>query len=311
MIEDTLADAAERHRGYLTGLAYRLLGSVADAEDVVQDALLRYRQALADGVRPDSERAYLTTITTRLALNQLQSARVRREQYVGPWLPEPLVEEQHDPSDDLARTETASTAFLVLLERLTPEQRAGFVLHEVFGFPYQEIGSMIGKSAAACRQLCQRARAQLDAEWPRFPASRAQGDELARAFVAASRDGDVPRLVRLLLPDVEFVGDGGASGRGFPRVISGAEDVARLVIGVAARLAAADWGFDLVHVGGQPALRLGGPDGTLYGIWSLIIDGDRIRAVNGVVNPEKLGHLGQVVDAGSLSDRTTWQSGPG
>ncbi len=293
MIEkaEALAEVSRRHRSYLLALAYRLLGSVADAEDVVQDALLRFSQALADGIRPESNRAYLTTITSRLAIDQLRSARVRREQYVGPWLPEPLVEEYHDPGDELARTETASSAFLVLLERLTAEQRVVFVLHEVFDYPYAEIGAMIGKTATACRQLGARARDQLAADRPRVPASREQGDRLARAFVAACRDGDVPALVDLLLPEARFIGDGGSSGRGFPQVITGADRIARLVAGAMTKLLDLGLDFFLVHVGGQPALCVRQPDGSAYAIWSLIIDDELITAVHGTVNPDKLRHL--------------------
>ncbi len=288
---DLLAQASRQHRTYLQGLAYRLLGSVADAEDVVQEALLRFRQALDDGVQPDSARAYLTTITTRLAIDQLKSARARRERYVGPWLPEPLVEEYLDPGDELARTESASSAFLVLLERLTPEQRAVFVLHEVFGYPYGEIGTMIGKTTVACRQLGVRSRDHLAAEQQRFPASREQGDQLAKAFVAACRDGDVPGLIKLLLPEARFVGDGGASGRGFPQVITGADRTARLVIGALAKLTESGLDLSLVHVGGQPALCAREPDGTVSAIWSLIINDETIIAIHGTVNPDKLRHL--------------------
>lgn len=287
-----LARASREHRDYLVAVAYRMLGEYADAEDIAQEALLRYAGALATGEDVRSARALLTTITTRLAIDHLRSARVRRERYVGEWLPEPLVEEYLDPGEVVASLDSVSTAMLVLLDRLTPEQRAVFVLHEVFGYAYPEIAQTIDSSAQACRQLGVRARRAIEAGQSQHAVSRAAGDELARAFIAACLEGDLSGLLELLAPRARFVGDGGASGRGFRLPIEGAETVARVLLGVVRRVVAEGFEVALVHVGGQPGLCLLDASGGLFGVWSLVIDDGVVRTIYGAVNPDKLGHLG-------------------
>jgi len=192
-------------RPLLFSIAYRMLGSVGDAEDVVQEALLRYDEA--EGF--ESPKAWLTSVVTRLAIDQLRSARARRETYVGEWLPEPLVNGDDDPAAHAEQADTLSMAFLLLLERLTPVERAVFLLHDVFAYRYDEIAGLIGRSEANCRQLGVRARRHVEAEKPRFEASRHERDELAARFFAAVQDGDVDELVGMLAADAVVVGDGG------------------------------------------------------------------------------------------------------
>ena len=277
-------------RPLLLSIAYRMLGSYADAEDVVQDAYLRLHRT----DRVEHERAFLTTVTTRLAIDHLRSARVRREQYTGPWLPEPVVDEYADLSDDAVLSDSLSTAFLVLLERLSPEQRAVFLLRDVFGYSFDEIAAIVSKTPAACRQLAVRARRQVDQGRPRYDASPGARDQLAGRFLAACREGDLDGLVELLAADVTFTGDGGGKGNGLPRPVHGGESVARLLRGMFVRFGEYGVRADLVHVGGHPAVWLRHAHGELIGVWALQIADDRVAAIRGVVNPDKLGHLRDV-----------------
>ena len=191
-------------------IAYRMTGSISDAEDIVQEAFLRLTRVLRDGTSIDSPKAYLATVTTRLAISHLRSARVRRESYVGAWLPEPLLADaEPDPAERAEMSDSLSMAFLVLLESLTPTERAVFLLHEVFGYDYKEIAGITGKSETNCRQILARARHHVDDGKPRFDASREQRDEVARRFFAAAQGGDMTALLELLAPDVVMVGDGG------------------------------------------------------------------------------------------------------
>ena len=235
-------------------IAYRMLGSVAEAEDVVQEALLRLLAALERGERIESPRAYVATIATRLSIDVLRSARVRRETYVGEWLPEPLVT---DPSADPARhaemSDSLSLAFLVMLETLSPEQRAAFLLHDVFGYGYDEVADIVGKSEANARQLAARARGHVEDGRPRFEASREQRDELARRFFAAAQDGDVDGLRDLLAEDVVLHGDGGGKVPALGRAVHGARRVAQtLAAWVAAGARIPGLTFRLVDMNGQP-----------------------------------------------------------
>ncbi|MQA01212.1 MAG: sigma-70 family RNA polymerase sigma factor [Streptosporangiales bacterium] len=286
-----MAAAYTEHRGALLAVAYRMLGSFRDAEDVVQEAFLRLRRALLAGERPDSQRGYLVTITTRLAIDQLRSAQHRRETYVGPWLPEPSVLD--DPADAAALADSLSTAFLVLLERLSPEQRAALLLHDVFDLPYAEVASILGKSEEACRQLATRARRRVRTDQPTPTAtSTTEAQQLANRFFAAAHDGNLDGLVALLAPEAEFVGDGGSSGRGVTRAIHGADAVAKTVRGIFRRIRSLSGTTQPVWVGTQPAVLILAPDGALAGVWSLVVAGDRVHAVHGMVNPAKLEHLG-------------------
>jgi RNA polymerase sigma-70 factor (TIGR02957 family) len=271
-----------------------MLGSVAEAEDVVQEALLRLHGALEGGERIESPRAYVATITTRLSIDVLRSARVRRETYVGEWLPEPLVT---DPAEDPARqaemADSLSLAFLVLLERLSPEQRAAFLLHDVFGYGYAEVAEIVGKSEANTRQLATRARRHVDEERPRFEASREQRDELAQRFFAAARDGDVDGLRELLAEDVVLHGDGGGKVPALGRAVHGARRVAQ-TIGAWAKQGARIPGlsFRLVQVNGQPGALSFDGEGNVINVMALDIADGQVQGIRSMVNPDKLRHLG-------------------
>ncbi|MEV0803318.1 RNA polymerase sigma-70 factor [Kribbella sp. NPDC050281] len=276
----------EELRPLLLSIAYRMLGSFGDAEDVVQEAYLRLHRE--EDV--ESPKAFLTTVTTRLAIDQLRSARRKRELYVGPWLPEPAVDEYVDLADRAALSDSLSTAFLVVLERLSPDQRAVFLLCDVFGYPYDEVAGMIGKTPSACRQLAVRARRRLADERPRFDASRQERDELVRRFVAAAQRGELEELVELLTPDATFTGDGGGKG-GFPRPVHGAQNVARMLVGAFVKLRGLELTVESVHVGGQPALRIRDGANRTAAVWSFVVAEGQITTIHGVVNPDKLDHL--------------------
>src|SRR4051794_980193 len=230
-----VAEAYDDLRPLLFSIAYRMLGSVAEAEDIVQEAFLRYQRALAEQTAEiESPKAYLSAVTTRLAIDHLRSARVRREQYVGEWLPEPVLTEetQLDGARYVEEADSLSMAFLLLLERLTPVERAVFLLHDVFDYGYEEIARIVGKSEDNCRQLAARARRHVREEKPRFEASQAQREELADRFFAAVGDGDLERLVELVAADAAVYGDGGGNAPSWPRPILGRERVAKLWAGV-------------------------------------------------------------------------------
>ena len=271
-------------------IAYRMLGSVAEAEDVVQEALLRLHEALERGERIESPRAYLATVATRLAIDQLRSARVRRETYVGEWLPEPLVSDaEADPARQAELADSLSMAFLVLLESLSPEQRAALLLHDVFDYGYAEIAEIVGKSEDNARQLAARARRHVEEGRPRFEASRQQRDELARRFFAAVREGDVGALESMLAEDVVLHGDGGGKVPAIARALHGSRRVAR-TLGAWIRAAARIPGVELrdVEVNGQPGSLMLADDGRLIGVWALDIADGQVQGIRSVVNPEKL-----------------------
>jgi RNA polymerase sigma-70 factor (ECF subfamily) len=282
-------DVMEEFRPLLLSIAYRMLGSFGDAEDVVQEAYLRLHRE----ERVDSPKAFLTTVTTRLAIDQLRSARRQRETYIGPWLPEPAVDEYVDLAERAALSDSLSTAFLVVLERLSPDQRAVFLLCDVFGYSYDEVAAIIGKTPAACRQLAVRARRHLSEDRPRFDPSRQERDELVRRFVAAAEEGELDDLVELLAPDVTFTGDGGGKALAFPRPIHGVDSVSKLVRVAFDRVA--DLGFQVsrVHVGGQPGMRVHDAEDRTLAIWSFVVTDGLITSIHGVVNPDKLTHLQQ------------------
>jgi RNA polymerase sigma-70 factor, ECF subfamily len=295
------ADAFEELRRLLFSIAYRMLGSVAEAEDIVQETFLRFQRAVEDGTEIESPKAYLSATTTRLAIDHLRSARVRRERYVGTWLPEPLVT---DDEDDAARhAETAdslSLAFLVVLESLSPVERAVFLLREVFDYGYDEIARVVGKTEDNTRQLAARARRRVEERKPRFEASRRQRDELARRFIAAAYAGDTDGLVSMLAADAVLYGDGGGKAPAAPRPIHGRERVGKAIAGWVRRARAANLVLEAVEVNGQPGLRLVDPDGRLVGVASLDIADGVVQTVRSIVNPEKLAHLGPVADARRL-----------
>ena len=304
MTDDT-AHVFEDLRPLLFSIAYRMLGSVAEAEDVVQETFVRYHRALDDGTEIESPKAYLSATATRLAIDNLRSARVRRERYVGTWLPEPLLTDAEPDAAELQEqhAETAdslSLAFLVVLESLSPVERAVFLLREVFDYGYDEIASVVGKTEDNTRQLAVRARRRVDERRPRFEASRRQRAELAERFFAAIDTGDTEGLVKMLAADVVLYGDGGGKAPSLPRPIYGREQVARVL---------AAWGdvgkrtalvIELIEINGQPGARIVTTDGRLLGVLSLDIVDGVVQAVRGIVNPEKLAHLGPVADARKL-----------
>ncbi len=286
-------------------IAYRMLGSVAEAEDVVQDALLRFHRELEKGERIESPRAYLSTVTTRLAIDQLRSARVRRESYVGEWLPEPLLTgPDEDPARQAEMADSLSLAFLVLLESLSPEQRAALLLHDVFDYDYPEISGIVGKSEDNVRQLASRARRHVEQGRPRFEASREQRDELARRFFAAAQDGDLPGLEALLADDVVLHGDGGGKAPALARSLHGRGRVTRTLLAwwrLGARIPGAS--TRQVELNGQPGGLMLDGDGNVIGAMALDIAGGPVQGIRSVVNPDKLAHFGPVGDVRALISR--------
>ncbi len=283
-------------------IAYRMLGSVSEAEDVVQEALLRVHQTLEAGEQIASPRAFVATVTTRLAINELRSARVRRERYVGEWLPEPIMTDgRDDPAQHAEMADSLSLAVLVMLESLSPEQRAALLLHDVFEYEYPEIARIVGKSQDNVRQLATRARRHVEQRQPRFQTTRRQRDELARRFFAAAEHGDLAGLEALLAQDVVLTGDGGGKAPALARPLRGRERVARTLINWI-RLGKRLPGVSMRHVelNGEPGALILDPQQRLIGVWAIDIDGDQIAGISSIVNPEKLTHLGPVGDFGSL-----------
>lgn len=285
---NAVLQALETERPRLFALAYRMLGSVSEAEDVLQDAALRAR----DAGQLESQAAWLRTTVTRLCLDQLKSARRQREAYVGPWLPEPLAEDAPDTpaaDDRLGVAESVSTAILLLLERLTPPERAAFLLREVFDYPFEDIAAVLGKSEAACRQLFHRAKERIAAARPRFEPVSAEHAALMQAFTAAIAAGDLARLERALAPDAVLVSDGGGRVRAARRPVAGANAVARFLVGVAKKIPP---GVEIqaAVVNAQPGLlvRAGG---VVVAAMAVSIAGGTVGAVHLVVNPDKLKHL--------------------
>jgi RNA polymerase sigma-70 factor (TIGR02957 family) len=289
-----------RREGF--AIAYRMLGSVSEAEDIVQEALLRLHRVSEGGKEIASPRAYLATTVTRLGIDHLRSARVRRETYVGEWLPEPLL---GDPDDDPARhaevADSLSMAFLVLLESLSPEQRAAFLLHDVFDYPYAEIADAIGASEENARQLAARARRHLEERRPRFESSPEQREELARRFFAAAQEGDLEGLQSLLAEDVVLHGDGGGKAPAIARPLFGRRRVARTLLAwVRAGVRLGGISLRPAVVNGQPgAITLDG-QGRLVSVLTLDIAEGQVQAVRSVVNPDKLRHIGPVADLQAL-----------
>jgi RNA polymerase sigma-70 factor (TIGR02957 family) len=283
-------------------IAYRMLGSVSDAEDVVQEGFLRLHRAREGGERIESPRAYLSTIVSRLALDHLRSAVVRRETYVGEWLPEPLVASaDDDPARKAEMADSLSLAFLVLLESLSPEHRAAFLLREVFDEPYDRIAEIIGTSEQNARQLAARARRHVDERRPRFETSREHQEALASRFFAAAEEGDLEGLEELLAHDVVFRGDGGGKAPAAPRPIHGRARVARLLI-AGLRTLARSGGFTTrpEEVNGQPGALFFDREGGLLSVAILDIAEGQIQGVNAIANPDKLRHLGPVADLRAL-----------
>jgi RNA polymerase sigma-70 factor (TIGR02957 family) len=296
--EDLYADL----RPAAFAVAYRMLGSVSEAEDAVQEGFLRLHRAVSEGAEIESPRAYLTAVVTRFCIDQLRSARVRRETYVGEWLPEPLVDD--DPARHAEMADSLSLAFLVLLESLSPEQRAAFLLREVFDYPYDQIAEIVGKSEDNARQLTARARRHVGERRPRFEASRQARDALADRFFAAIGEGNLEGLEELLAEDVVLHGDGGGKAPALARALHGQSRVARTLrawVKLSARLLPVTW--RRVEVNGQPGAITFDAEGRVVNVMALDIADGRIQAIRSVVNPDKLHHLGEVADLNALLQR--------
>ncbi len=271
----------EAHRSLLFGIAYRMLGSRSEAEDMVQEAFLRWQAAPREEVL--SARAYLSTIVTRLCLDQLKSARAQRETYVGPWLPEPLRTDQPvEPVDP----QSISLAFLVLLERLGPVERAVYLLHEVFDYSHAEVAEIVGKEEAACRQSFHRARAHIEAQRPRFAPSRADHERLLTGFLGAVQAGDLGALRGMLAKDVVTWSDGGGKRTAARNLVHGDDAVARLFVGIA-RKATPGGDFELAEINGWPALILR-QNGQVTDVLGIETDGALIYSLHEMCNPDKL-----------------------
>ncbi len=291
----TRAEEFQELRPLLFSIAYRILGSVSEAEDAVQETWLRYS---ASPAQPRSVKAFLSTVVTRISIDVLRSARVRREEYAGPWLPEPLLTDPYeDPERSAELADSVSMAALLLLERLGPAERAVFVLREVFGFGFPEVASAVGKSEAACRQLAVRARRHMDAGRPRFEADRRERDELASRFFDALREGDVEGLRELLAADVQMVGDGGGKAPQWAKAVTGAGNVARLLASMLPWLVRIGVEVDPHEVNGQPGAIFRDRDGKVLNTWTLDVLDGQIQTIRSVQNPDKLGHVGPVADA--------------
>jgi RNA polymerase sigma-70 factor (TIGR02957 family) len=277
----------------LFSIAYRMLGSVADAEDVVQEAFLRRERVRQQGTQIESSKAFLTTVTTRLAIDQLRSGRSRRETYFGPWLPEPLVTaSEPEPAEVAEMADSLSLSFLVLLETLAPVERAVYLLREVFDYGYDEIAQIVDRSEVNCRQIFTRAKRRIEEGKPRFEVDRERQQELAGSFVEALREGEVERLLELLAPDAVFTGDGGGVGRGLPKPVYGAPKVSRLLAAFGREGHSLGARLELTRINGQPGTLNFDGEGRLINVFVFEIAGGVVQAVRSIINPHKLAHLG-------------------
>ena len=291
---EEVAAEFQRHRSYLVAVAYRMLGTLADAEDAVQETYLRFARVASEEIR--EPRGWLTTALGRICLDHLNSARIRRESYVGPWLPEPVTEVALDlgappplgPEDRVTLDESVSMAMLVLLESLSPAERTALVLHDVLGLPYDEVASTVGRTEVACRQLVSRARGHVREAAPRFTVDAAQQTAAVNAFLAAAAHGRVEALIDVLAPDVVLRSDGGGLVSGVARrPVVGADNVARLLLAIAAKHAALPW---TSRVNGATGLVFEGENGVV-GVMAFTVAEDRITEIDFVVNPEKLARV--------------------
>jgi RNA polymerase sigma-70 factor, ECF subfamily len=308
-------------RPLMFAIAYRMLGSVTEAEDIVQEAFLRYHRVQAGdrsagAGQPESPKAYLSAVTTRLCIDHARSARVRRESYVGHWLPEPLLTgpdhgglgpgapgrlgERGDPADLAERSDSLSMAFLLVLERLTPVERAVFLLHDIFSYDYDETAQIVGRTPANCRQLARRAREHLSEQRPRQEASPARRAELASRFFAALGGGDLDGLVQMLAADVTVYGDSGGLQPSWPRPITGPQKVGRLLLSLAGQAQALRAQIRPTEVNGQPGALYLDPDGRLVGVVSLDIADGQVQAIRTIISPAKLRHLGPLGDFAAM-----------
>ena len=299
----TRAEEFEQLRPLLFSIAYRITGSVSEAEDAVQETWLRYEASPAPSA---STRAFLSAVVTRISIDVLRSARRRREEYVGQWFPEPLLTDPYqDPERSAELADSVSMAALLLLERLTPLERAVFVLREVFGFSFPEVASAVGRSEAACRQLAVRARRHMDEGRPRFEADRREREELAERFFDAFREGDVNGLRELLAADVQMVADSGGKAPQWGKGIFGAENVAQVLAAIVAPFVRIGGVVERREVNGQPGAIFRDRGGKVVNTLTLDILDRQIQTIRAVVNPDKLGHLGPVADAWAVVREAT------
>jgi RNA polymerase sigma-70 factor (ECF subfamily) len=288
-------------RALMFSIAYRMAGSVTEAEDLVQEAFFRLERARQSGVVVESPKAYLAATTTRVAIDHMRSARVRRESYVGTWLPEPIVADLHDSPEQMAElSDSLSMAFLVLLESLSPVERAVFLLREVFDYPYEDIAQIVDKSETNCRQIFRRAREHVGAHHARYEASTERSEALVRSFLAAARDGDFDQLVELLAADVAFYGDGGGKATAVAQPLYGRDQVATFILALFKRAPRLGVTLEAVLVNGGPGFITHDPQGKIISVLSLEVLDGVIQAVRGIVNPDKLQHLGDVSDMARL-----------
>lgn len=286
MVRMNRAETFEQHRGRLFGIAYRMLGSRADAEDVLQEAYIRWHRAAVEEIR--SSEAWLVTATTRLCIDRLRVAQEARELYVGPWLPEPLVAEVSPPADaSLDIASSLSIAFLVVLERLAPEERAAFLLHDVFDSDYGEIAQVLGKSEAACRQIVSRARKRVRENRPRVKVTEVARRALLDRFVTAIQTHDKDALLQLFAQDATWTSDGGGKARAALKTVRGRERVARFILGVLGPHTD-KFSFSPVTVNNEAGLAILRADGKLFSVISVNTDGVRILDIYTVLNPDKL-----------------------
>jgi len=289
------APMSEDLRPLMFSIAYRMVGSVSDAEDLVQEAYLRMQQALAVGTRVDAPKAYLTTVVTRLAIDHLRSARVRRETYPGPWMPEPLVERLDEvPAESAELSESMSIAYLVLLDQLSATERAVLLLHDVFGYGFDEIAPIVDRSEVGCRQSAVRARRRLDPERPQFEHDARRRSQVAEQFLTAFRDGDIDALLHLVSEDAVFVGDGGGKAAALPEPIYGRDRVVHLLRAFANQNRRLNLLFEPALVNAQPGAVVRDLDGLVVTVLALDISGGQVQTVRSIVNPDKIGHLGAV-----------------
>ena len=312
------AEAFDELRPLLFAIAYRMLGSVTEAEDIVQEAFLRYHRVTSGGgpegpSKPESPKAYLSAVTTRLCIDHARSARVRRETYVGQWLPEPVLTDPAapgsarlagaDPASLAEQSDTMSMAFLLLLERLSPVERAVFLLHDVFSYGYDEVASIVGRSEDACRQLGYRARKHVAAGQRRFEASRRKSTELAERFFAAMAAGDMDGLVSMLAADAVVVGDAGTTKPAWPRPIVGRDKIGKLFAALGSQLDEVGGTIRPAGVNGQPGALFLAADGRLISVMALEIEDDRVVGARSVINRDKLRHLGPLADMPGLLEQ--------
>jgi RNA polymerase sigma factor (sigma-70 family) len=298
------------YRPLLFSIAYGMTGSVGDAEDIVQDAFLGLTRAGQAGTVVADPKAYLTTAVTRLGINYLRSARMRRETYVGDWLPEPVVVpvDGPGPAEHAELADSLSMAFLVLLEALSPVERAVFMLREVFGYDYPAVARITGKTQVNCRQIFTRARQRIAAGGPErgevpAPAQRAEGEEFARRFFDAAEGGDMDALLAMLAPDVVFQGDGGGKAQAIGQPLVGRQRVLRLLGGLYRRGRALGASHRLARINGQPGAVTYDAEGRVVNVFALDIADGVVQAIRSVVNPDKLGHLGPVSDLARLPEK--------